>query len=216
MSTKRIKHKYRVNESVFAVMFEPHIVKVPALLQHPAKHIQHYVDAGWPFERVCRIVKDTVNPQAKPLDWMYTSVNEQIMFSNDRHWVYAITVNGRIVKWGECANPLGIRQQTRQVYLEAQPKQGTRSRFGRYRTHGGDCRDTDYHIRKKLDRIVTNTEKYQVEVWAMKCTEYHEMRELNGFKKAITASNNKETEHWLLDYYLNRYNRLPLLNKVRG
>lgn len=211
----RIKHKYRVNESVFSVLFEPQKIKPTTVITRPAKDIGHYIDAGWPFERVCRIVSDTVNPNGKDLDWMYTMVNEQIMFAPNRHWVYAITVNGRIYKWGECANPLGIRQKTRQVYLEAQPKQGTRSRLGRYRTHGGDSRDTDWTIRHRLNRLVANP-NYTVEFWAMKCTEYHEMRSLGAFKQAITASNNKETEHWLLDYYQYVYGKLPLLNKVRG
>jgi len=47
------------------------------------------------FERVCDVSKNSSDDS-----WFYDNVNEEIMFSQHRSWVYFIVVDNEIVKTG--------------------------------------------------------------------------------------------------------------------
>lgn len=209
------KHKLKVNETVFNALFDAGPpVKINYGLNYAPNDIRYYVSNGQDFRPVCRIKPDSRPNARNNHSWEYADIDQSILYSADQHWVYAITVDNQIWKWGESLNPLGIRANSQFIYDEPQPMHGTKSRFGRYRTHGSSLDDTDYNIRLALKSYVDNP-NHKVEFWARKCTEYHEIMRIQGWTKTITASNNKAVEKFFLDFYKANYGVYPPLNKGR-
>ena len=214
--SKLRRHKLWVDESVFAALFDPiqpDVKHSPAL--HTPSDIRYYIDNGQDFKLVCDVKQDSTTPR-KHYSWEYQNINEDVLYSHDLHWVYAITIDYKIIKWGESANPLGIKPKQRYFnHKEIQPITGTKSRMGRYRAHGTDRSDTDYRIRRMLEQFVKDPQR-KVQFWARKCTEYREVLTLDGYKKTIISSNNKTMEKFFLDFYKSIYGHYPRLNKARA
>ena len=174
--------------------------------KHNPDHINYYHNLGW--KKVC-----TVKSQYFGNDWFYEEIDETLMYSNHRSWIYAITVDGVIQKIGETERPLGIKSKKTN-----QPITGTKSRLGRYRTHkASSCResDTDETIRDSLRRETQDPNK-EVAFYAIKCPEvFHKFKFLNE-EISIPAQIHKRLEKFLLDYYFQQYNEYPPLNVGRA
>ena len=214
--SKLRKHRLRVDDQHFAALFDP-VEARPVYVQHGylPNDIRYYIANGQDFRPVCRVKPDSRPSKLNNHSWEYVDIDQSIMYSNENHWVYAITVDHEIVKWGESHNPLGIRVNSQYNYDEPQPQHGTTSRLGRYRSQGKDTRDTDYTIRQALLPYVQNP-NHKVEFWARKCIEYREVMMIEGFRKTLVASNNKYVEKFLLDFYKHIYGHHPRLNKARA
>ena len=165
------------------------------------KHVSHYL--GLDFQRVCRI------NNGSEISWFYTDINESVMYSEHRSWVYFNTVNGLIYKIGETGQVLGIEQQFYDPKYGVQPITGTRSRFGRYRRGDG----TDYRCRVDLFELVNNPNNL-VEFWAMACPSIPQNFTLTE-KFELNANVHKQMEHYLLDYYKAHTSTYPQLNPNR-
>lgn len=163
----------------------------------PALDINSYKRDG--FELVCK-------PQrCWDGTWIYEDINENIMFDDHRSWVYFIVVNDEIVKIGETGNPLGIRATTCNV---GQPKCGSKSRFGRYRS--GDS--TDEMIRESLAKDVRAG---RVTLWARKCEMLEIGIKIRGMSSKTLTTFHKDLELRYLDEIYQQTGTLPLLNKAR-
>ena len=169
--------------------------------------IEHYISQGLDFKPVCQVTIDATSTRR---GWVYTNIDPDILYNPSGHWVYAITVDNIIVKWGESINPLGIKQAR-----GTQPITGTKSRVGRYRANGTTTKDTDYRIRRTLNAIIKDTNK-RVEFWALKCEEHTTTLTINNYTQNLTHSNNKALEKFLLDYYKSHFGHYPRLNKARA
>jgi hypothetical protein len=155
--------------------------------------------SGLKWKKVCRI-------RSHGSEWYYEDIDEKLMFSNHRSWVYVILVNGCIYKVGETGNPLGIypERSSDPIMWECQPKSSSTNRFGRYRK--GDC--SDERIRKEL-LIETCNSDSNVEFWAYKCEELIETLTVNGYEIKIKAQIHKSLEKELLTLYQNVTGCLP-------
>jgi hypothetical protein len=151
------------------------------------------------FEHVC-----DVSPSSTTKHWQYENVNENIMFSDHRSWVYFIVANYEIVKTGETGNPLGIKGKTKKCYMVT----GTGSRIGRYMKNGG----TDQFVRDNLQNILSST---KVSFYAKKCpiVEFDTVRA--GQKVTTKLSSHKQEELDYLDLIVENTGQLPILNKAR-
>lgn len=135
--------------------------------------------------------------------WYYANMNEAVMFSSHRSWVYMIVVGKEVVKVGETGNPLGIRQKT-----SGQPKHGSEGRLGRYRS--GDA--TDAFIRDALESEVS---KDLVSIWARRCDMVKVSVSIGGQEDETLTSFHKDLEMRYLDFIFSATGILPRLNKAR-
>jgi len=159
-------------------------------------NIKNYIDDG--FTKVCDVVL------LQDGNWVYTNVNESVMFKDHRSWIYFIVVDDVIVKVGETGNPLGIKSSStfRGWY---QPKSGSTNRFGRYRN--GD--NTDAYIRKSLWNEAVNG---LVSLWARECPLLETEVSIQGLKKNTQISMHKHLEIDILKLMLEN-KCWPRLNK---
>ena len=143
-------------------------------------------------------------------NWYYSDIDRDIMFSDHTSWVYFITINGFIVKIGETGNPLGIENEHwtfDRAEWESQPKTGSKSRFGRYRT--GDS--TDERIRFELMEDIKSN-KNKIEFYAIKCEELTVELPMLGI---VNSQIHKALEKRLLDYFKLYTGTYPRLNVGR-
>lgn len=160
-----------------------------------ALNINTYTADG--FSKVCDVQRDSDNR------WYYTDINEAMMFSEHRSWVYFVVSDDEIVKVGETGNPLGVRMK-----FSKQPKTGTEGRFGRYRA--GDA--TDWYIRDELRREVREG---RVTLWARRCEMVSLTVSLAGLEDSTMTSFHKDLEMRYMDYIFSQTGSLPRLNKAR-
>ena len=160
-----------------------------------ALNINTYTADG--FVKVCDVARDTENR------WFYENINEAMMFSEHRSWVYFVVVDNEIVKVGETGNPLGVRMKT-----SNQPEMSTRGRFGRYRA--GDA--TDWFIRDELRREVREG---RVTLWARRCEMVSLTVTVGGLEDSTMTSFHKDLEMRYMDYIFTQTGNLPRLNKAR-
>ena len=163
-------------------------------------NIDNHVNDG--FEKVCEVVSNYGH-------WRYKKINENLMFSTHRSWVYFIVVNKTIVKVGETGNPLGIEE----VYLygdyELQPAANSKSRLGRYRKGDG----TDSYVRENLRPVMEKG--VEVSIWAKPCDVALVTTIINSTAYTIKNSVHKDLEIAYLNYFVQHGGRLPLLNKAK-
>jgi hypothetical protein len=169
--------------------------------------IAHYGD-GW--RKVCTVKSTRVGNE-----WVYVDIDQGIMYSDHTSWVYAIVVDGVVVKFGESGVPLGIRTST-----SDQPLKGTKCRLGRYRNHKatakeGSSKDTDEEIRKAL-RSRTQSSNHVVEIYAIKCREVIVPTQIGNTIVDLKSKVHKHLEKALLDYYYTHCGRYPELNPNRA
>lgn len=164
-------------------------------------NITHLIDDG--FEKVCDVKNETDKNY-----WYYENINQGIMFSKHRSWIYFIANNDIIVKIGESGNPLGIPMKSQRSYQELQPKCGTDSRLGRYRRHG----ETDSNIREKLKESVDSG---LVSIWAKKCPIIKLPQHICGKEIELDYSSHKFLEIIYLDLVKELTNKFPELNQCR-
>lgn len=163
------------------------------------KYIDHYISLGFDFKKVC-----TVKSTQHGNEWYYVDIDEDILYSKHRSWVYVLTRFNRILKIGETGNPLGIRSSKG----GSQPLRGSHNRLGRYRR--GD--KSDQTVRESY-RNETQDE-YGLEFYAVKCQEIDiSMPKLS--KKPIKAQIHKQLEKFLLDYYKEKVGVYPPSNTGR-
>lgn len=168
------------------------------IFKNNPEYIDHYFDLG--FKKLCD-VKSTWYGN----EWYYVNINEDLMFSSHRSWVYAITNNDRIIKFGETGNPLGIR-----VRNSDQPKSGTNNRLGRYRKHG----DSDLTIRNSY-RKETQCDFHNIAFYALKCEEIDYNFTMINEGRKIKYQIHKQMEKFLLDYYKEKIGIYPESNTGR-
>ena len=168
-----------------------------------AENINHYTTLDW--QKVCKVNDN--NGQ-----WYYSEINESLMFSDHRSWVYAITIDEKIAKIGESGQPLGIKGSKNfdPLTWEVQPKTGTQSRLGRYRKGDG----TDERIRESLVDDILDGKR--VEIYAIKCSVTNHQYNINGKIFNINSAIHKDFEKSLLDYYVYHTGSLPFLNPGRA
>jgi len=154
------------------------------------------------FKRVCKIV----DYQG---EWYYQHIDKSIMYDGHTSWVYAIVVNGIIYKIGASAVPLGIRTNN-----DAQPKKGTKCRFGRYRAHKGSNGndDTDEYCRDQLRSIIKDLDNC-VEFWAMKCPVIKQTIDIGYDTVELDAAFHFELEKRILNDIVRLTGSRPILNK---
>ena len=161
------------------------------------EYIEHYFDLG--FKKVCR-VKSTYRGN----EWFYTDMDESLMFSPHRSWVYAITRFERILKFGETGNPLGIKSKR-----DEQPVCGTHNRLGRYRKGGG----SDETIRNMFRKETQDSSG--LTIYAAACPEMDHSFTLLNESRTIKSQIHKQLEKFLLDYYKEKVGQYPEGNTGR-
>lgn len=149
-------------------------------------------------QHVCDVV------QAPHNRWVYSNINQDLMFQEHRSWIYFIVDQSEVVKIGQTGVPLGIRNQRTE-----QPLSGTKCRLGRYRGGG----DTDEYIRYELRKSV---KKNQVSIWARKCEVVTVNIIVGGEPFVLENKFQKDLELLYLDRYQQINGRWPRLNKGRG
>ena len=162
---------------------------------HSALDIKTYIADG--FVKVCDVEADLGG------SWYFSDINEAVMYSTHRSWVYMIVVGKEIVKVGETGNPLGVKQKT-----SNQPKHGTEGRLGRYRT--GDA--TDAYIRDALEQEVCQE---LVSIWARRCEMVVVSTSVGGQADEAVTCFHKDLEMRYLDFIFTSTKQLPRLNKAR-
>ena len=187
-------------DDIFSALFEIEEIKLKKDDNYifPVNHINHYINSG--FKKVCNI-KSTYHGNK----WFYTNIDNFLMYSTHSSWVYMITVNGWIVKIGECGNPLGIR-----IKNSDQPLRSSKSRLGRYIS--GD--KSDVIVREWLRRDTQSTDS-EVSIYAYKCPESIET--IFNLEEKITAKSqvHKDLELQLLDYFKKYVGSYPMCNVGR-
>jgi hypothetical protein len=158
-------------------------------------NINTYIADG--LVKVCDVARDFENR------WFYENINEAMMYSEHRSWVYFVVVDNEIVKVGETGNPLGVRMKN-----SNQPKMGTEGRFGRYRT--GDA--TDWFIR---DELRSEVREGRVTLWARRCEMVALTVSVAGCEDSTMTSFHKDLEMRYIDYIFSQTGNLPRLNKAR-
>lgn len=174
--------------------------------QAPSKSsIAHY-SQRMPWQRVCTVKSDDDN------FWFYQDIDETVMFSPHNSWVYAITVDGNIVKFGETGNPLGIRprRKTMDPRDESQPIVSSQCRLGRSRKMDG----SDQHTRDALQKY-TSDPQHLVEIWAIQCGSLTGNVPFIDGDIAVESQFHKHLEKALLDDYFKNHLRYPLCNTGR-
>ena len=163
----------------------------------PVLDINSYLKDG--FRKVCKVLPTWTG------EWWYQDIDESLMFSDHRSWVYFIVVNDEIVKVGETGNPLGIRNIRGNL---EQPKKGSESRFGRLRN--GD--QTDAVIRESLS---TWAKLGKVELWARRCDIVEIDVTVRGKTSKTLVTFHKDLEMRYLDEIYHHTKSYPRLNKAR-
>lgn len=164
------------------------------------------------FQKVCRIENYNVCKNTHPrwkIEWLYTEINQDLLYSDHRSWVYFITCNGNIMKIGETGNPLGIRKKAKD---DNQPLCATTNRLGRYNRYIPSG-DSDQFVREYMYDYIQNNSL--VEIWAYKCPIVEIECEFNGEKIKVNSTIHKHLEKKLIDYYINYTGRYPVLNTGR-
>jgi len=168
------------------------------MLPH-ALNINSYITDG--FKKVCD-VRLMGGHSLEEDGWRYANINEDLMFSRHRSWVYFIVSGDEIVKVGETGNPLGIRTRN-----SIQPAISSTSRLGRLRNKDG----TDAYIRQNLNGEVV---KGLVSIWAKKCDVIYINLLVGGKQTNIKTTVHKNLELEYLDWMMESYYH-PRLNKCR-
>lgn len=163
---------------------------------NPALDIGTYVVDG--FAKVCDVEPNVWQT------WLYKNIDESLMYSSHRSWVYMIVDNKEIVKVGETSKTLGLRQKKNN-----QPKTGSKSRLGRYRE--GDT--TDAVIRGALEMAVSQG---RVSIWARQCQMHKINLRFNGQEDEAMTTCHEDIEKKYLDLIFSAAKRYPRLNKRRA
>jgi hypothetical protein len=159
--------------------------------------INNYIVDG--FVKVCDVALDPEDDQF----WIYTNINEEVMFDPHTSWLYNIVSDIEIVKHGESGNPLGIKTKS------GQPRSSTECRLGRYRRQCGK-NDTDQNIREALYQEVKDG---KVTIWALKCQVITIPILICGNIDKTVFATHKDLEKKTLKYIKETAGRLPRLNK---
>jgi len=158
---------------------------------------------GLDWKKVCSV-------KAYRDEWRYTDIDQNVMFSPHRSWVYAITVDKEIVKIGETGNPLGIKPrydyELSEVHL--QPIIGTKCRLGRYRKGG----ESDQIVRESLRKETRNG---SVEIYAYMCPEAVIDLVIIDQELPVSAQIHKQLEKMILDRIKKIDGCYPALNTGR-
>ena len=157
------------------------------------------------FKKVCNVSRDVENGKEY---WIYTSIDESLMFSEHTSWIYFIVDGIEIVKVGETGARLGQRPSSVRADYFDQPITGTKTRLGRYRRNG----DTDFYIRNSLVESVINN---RVSIWAKQCNMLTTTEIVAGENVVVTFCPHKDLELRYLDHFVSSSGRLPRLNKLR-
>lgn len=170
-------------------------VKKAQPMTHSALTVEHYLEDG--FERVCDVRRTWDNK------WWYTAIRQDLMYRDHRSWIYFIVVDGTIEKVGETGQPLGIRTSS-----DEQPRTGTKSRFGRYRSG----HETDQWIRQQL---WLETGEHRVSLWARACPIVLQKFSVGRSSCLAGTHCHKDLEIAYLDYMWREAGTRPRLNTVR-
>jgi hypothetical protein len=164
-------------------------------------NIKNYIEDG--FEKVCDVLstKDAT-------EWFYSNINEELMYSDHRSWIYFLVIDNAIVKCGETGNPLGIPSKNK-FLKETQPVTGTKSRFGRLRKQPGD---TDQYLRESVVPYISNGHK--VSLWAKKCPILNKEVKVAGQTTKVPTTMHKDLEIMYLEYFKTNAFCLPMFNKA--
>lgn len=169
--------------------------------------VKTYVNDG--FVKLCNVKLEYPNHRDWGDEWHYTEINEELMYSDHRSWVYFIVVDGVIYKVGETGQPLGIRTK-----YNNQPVRGTKSRFGRYKSHKDNYKDdTDEVIRVALKKEVADG---KVSIWVKKCEVVHTKLKLAGKSAIVRTAYHKDLEKQYLNHIILNAGKLPKLNKGKA
>jgi hypothetical protein len=161
-------------------------------------NVNHYSTLG--FEKVCDVSDSLYNNDG----WLYSNINQSLLYADHTSWVYFVVEDDIVVKVGESGVPLGIRTK-----YHGQPLSGTKCRFGRLANHKND--NTDSRIRESLKKSVTAG---KVSLWAKKCE--IELKEMKLEKNPLVCKKvyHKELELAILDYMSDNH-YWPKLNTFR-
>lgn len=171
-----------------------------SFIRNDPLHILNYVGDG--FRKVC-----DVRHSSHDTWWYYANIDETLMYSRHRSWVYCIVSDKSIVKIGETGQPLGIRQD----YHCTQPIANTKNRFGRLRSMVDKSRsDTDQRIRETL---YTDVQNLAVSLWAKKCEMITTSTVVMGQNIDIISCFHKDLEKIYLNRIQDTLGYLPLCNK---
>jgi hypothetical protein len=168
------------------------------------------------FEYVTEISKDYTKGKEKIFSWQFRDINESIMYSTHKSWVYVICIDDIIVKLGETELPLGIRSQNFYVKFCPNLKEMTHhrqpakdgNRLGRLATYASKARDndTDITIRRAIDKFL---QEHRIQIFARKCPIIDTKIEIIESIRTIPAKIHKILEM----EYLKMFD--PILNKIR-
>ena len=159
-------------------------------------NIDNFIADG--FEKVCDVRGRG--------HWHYHNINEDLLFSDHRSWVYLIVLNKMIVKIGESGNPLGIKAWAGN---QVTTLKGSKSRLGRLCNGDG----TDNEIRRKLNVYIE--EGHSVTIWAKRCPIEFAYLTIAGKAVSVKYTIHKDLEQAILEYFKKETGQLPLLNKAR-
>lgn len=159
--------------------------------------INTYIPDG--FLKVCDVALDPDDDRF----WIFTNIDETVMFDPHKSWLYTILVDNEIVKLGETGQPLGIK------VADGQPKIGTKCRLGRYRRQQGDS-DTDATIRRAL---VEEVRAGRVSIWGRKCQCITIPVLIGGVIQQSSFASHKDLEKKYLQFMIDAGGKLPRLNK---
>jgi len=166
--------------------------------------INTYVDDG--FEKLCDVENgDNRVGEVYHGKFFYTNINQSLMFSNHRSWVYMIVSDNEIVKIGETGNPLGIKKKSHC----SQPKWSTECRMGRLASF--KC-NTDGRIRESL---YNDCDDEKVSIWVRKCDYINVTYSINENNSELYSTYHKDLELAYLDYIFNNHGSYPKLNAGR-
>ena len=159
-------------------------------------HIENFVKDD--FKKVCEVSRFSGY-------WQYRNIDESLMFSDHRSWVYLIVLNDTVVKVGETGQTLGIKAwQGNTVTTLA----GSKSRLGRLTTGDG----TDHYIRYMLREDMENG--HRVSIWAKRCPISKTTITVAGQPTVVSHTIHKDVERAILDYFQLNIGQLPMLNKA--
>ena len=174
---------------------------------HPALNIKNYLEDG--FVKLCTVKLEYPDHKQWGDEWLYVDINEDLMYSDHRSWIYFIVVGNEIRKVGETGQPLGIR--TKQ---SNQPLRGTKSRFGRYRSHKDNYKeDTDEVIRKALK---SEAAQGNISIWVKQCDVIHSNVKVAGNTINVRTAYHKDLEKQYLHHIVGQVGKLPNLNKGKA
>jgi hypothetical protein len=169
-----------------------------------ALNINTYLLDG--FEKLCDVENgDNRVGETYHGKFFYVNINQNLMFSPHRSWVYMIVNNGTIEKVGETGNPLGIRKSNHCK----QPKWSTECRIGRLAYM--KC-TTDGRIREELYDACNLG---HVSIYVKKCEQDIFNLNVAGNVRQVYRSYHKDLELAILDYIFKETKSYPRLNQCR-